>query len=189
MCTVSTKAQMSPSSTTSGGKQDMRHVLESSFLVVSVATIKCSHQALCDVVQAQVRGINELKTRLTESERHERQQQLQRTMTLLVHASACDNQACPSTNCNKVKALFKHAVACQQKVQGGCHLCRSPPPPHFCSVSLSTLGCCASYSYDAAQVGCIMTLYNRELNLLTHCFTHCCCLNSLCLHSSLYDTV
>ncbi|KAL0048475.1 hypothetical protein WJX82_004140 [Trebouxia sp. C0006] len=73
---------------------------------------------------AQVRGINELKTRLTESERHERQQQLQRTMTLLVHASACDNQACPSTNCNKVKALFKHAVACQQKVQGGCHLCR-----------------------------------------------------------------
>ncbi len=79
-------------------------------------------------MQAQVRGINELKTRLTESERHERQQQLQRTMTLLVHASACDNQACPSTNCNKVKALFKHAVACQQKVQGGCHLCRSPPP-------------------------------------------------------------
>ena len=74
--------------------------------------------------QAQTRGINELKTRLTDSERRERQQQLQRTMTLLVHASACDNQQCPSSNCNKVKALFKHAVACQQKVQGGCHLCR-----------------------------------------------------------------
>lgn len=73
---------------------------------------------------AQTRGINELKTRLTDSERRERQQQLQRTMTLLVHASACDNQQCPSSNCNKVKALFKHAVACQQKVQGGCHLCR-----------------------------------------------------------------
>ena len=76
------------------------------------------------VLQAQVRRINELKMRLTDSERRERQQQLQRTMTLLVHASACDNQNCPSTNCNKVKQLFKHAVACQQKVQGGCHLCR-----------------------------------------------------------------
>ena len=76
-------------------------------------------------MQAQVRRINELKMRLTDSERRERQQQLQRTMTLLVHASACDNQNCPSTNCNKVKQLFKHAVACQQKVQGGCHLCRS----------------------------------------------------------------
>lgn len=75
-------------------------------------------------MQAQVRRINELKTRLTDSERRERQQQLQRTMTLLVHASACDNPNCPSTNCNKVKQLFKHAVACQQKVQGGCHLCR-----------------------------------------------------------------
>lgn len=73
---------------------------------------------------AQVRRINELKMRLTEPERQERQQQLQRTMTLLVHASACDNQTCPSSNCNKVKQLFKHAVACQQKVQGGCHLCR-----------------------------------------------------------------
>ena len=77
------------------------------------------------LLQAQVRRINELKMRLTDSERRERQQQLQRTMTLLVHASACDNQNCPSTNCNKVKQLFKHAVACQQKVQGGCHLCRS----------------------------------------------------------------
>ncbi len=57
-------------------------------------------------------------------------------MTLLVHASACDNQACPSTNCNKVKALFKHAVACQQKVQGGCHLCRSPPAPLLYSLYL-----------------------------------------------------
>ena len=75
-------------------------------------------------MQAQVRRINELKTRLSDSERRERQQQLQRTMTLLVHASACDNAQCPSSNCNKVKALFKHAVGCQQKVQGGCHLCR-----------------------------------------------------------------
>ena len=66
-----------------------------------------------------MRRINELKMRLTDSERRERQQQLQRTMTLLVHASACDNQNCPSTNCNKVKQLFKHAVACHQKVQGG----------------------------------------------------------------------
>lgn len=137
---------------------------DQSFDCIKCSHIKYSHQALCDVVQAQVRGINELKTRLTESERHERQQQLQRTMTLLVHASACDNQACPSTNCNKVKALFKHAVACQQKVQGGCHLCRSPPP-HSCSVSLCTLGYC--HVTHIMLLNLVALWHSRELNLPT----------------------
>ncbi len=143
MCTVPQKhrrARYKHQFVTRLGDTSFRHQHKSetclgdhSFGCISCTHVRCSHPALCNAVQAQVRGINELKTRLTESERHERQQQLQRTMTLLVHASACDNQACPSTNCNKVKALFKHAVACQQKVQGGCHLCRSSPA-HSCSV-------------------------------------------------------
>ena len=146
MCTAHTEAQMIPSQKSLGTSTRMRYASEISRLVLpSAGILSAAIKHFCDAVQAQVRGINELKTRLTESERHERQQQLQRTMTLLVHASACDNQACPSTNCNKVKALFKHAVACQQKVQGGCHLCRSPSP-YSCRVSLYTLGCCACYS-------------------------------------------
>ena len=61
---------------------------------------------------------------MTEEERNERAAQLQRTMALLVHASACANQNCPSSNCGKVKMLFQHAVSCQRKVTGGCQLCR-----------------------------------------------------------------
>lgn len=62
--------------------------------------------------------------RLTQEQQADRQAQLQRTMNLLVHASACSKPNCPSSNCSKVKALFSHAVACQQKVSGGCQLCR-----------------------------------------------------------------
>ena len=57
-------------------------------------------------------------------ERVERMQQLHRTMQLLVHASACSDRHCPSTNCMKVKALFQHGLTCPTKVAGGCMLCR-----------------------------------------------------------------
>lgn len=70
------------------------------------------------------RRIDETRTRLTDNERQERAQALQRTMSLLVHASACHDPACQSHNCARVKALFRHAVQCQQKVTGGCALCR-----------------------------------------------------------------
>ncbi|KAK9824572.1 hypothetical protein WJX72_011411 [[Myrmecia] bisecta] len=70
------------------------------------------------------RKIDETRTRMTEEERRERAQSLQRTMNLLVHASACSNPTCPSSNCSKVKALFQHAVSCTRKVTGGCPLCR-----------------------------------------------------------------
>lgn len=95
--------------------------------------------------------------RLTDSERRERQQQLQRTMTLLVHASACDNQNCPSTNCNKVKQLFKHAVACQQKVQGGCHLCRSACllSSEDCAVSQCTAPLAVKRDQYVSMFGCV----------------------------------
>ena len=45
-------------------------------------------------------------------------------MELLVHASACANTHCASSNCHKVKTLFLHGLNCQQKATGGCALCR-----------------------------------------------------------------
>jgi E1A/CREB-binding protein len=64
------------------------------------------------------------RMRLTEEDRAQREQALQRTMALLVHASACNNPKCPSLNCAKVKALFNHAVSCPTKITGGCNYCR-----------------------------------------------------------------
>jgi E1A/CREB-binding protein len=61
---------------------------------------------------------------MSKEERQARMLQLQRTMELLVHASACQSQACQSSNCAKVKTLFQHAFTCQQKATGGCGLCR-----------------------------------------------------------------
>lgn len=70
------------------------------------------------------RKFDETRMRLTEEDRAARDQALQRTMKLLVHASACSNAACPSSNCAKVKALFNHAVSCSTKITGGCAFCR-----------------------------------------------------------------
>lgn len=49
---------------------------------------------------------------------------LQRTMALLVHASACNQAQCNTPDCHKVKTLFKHGVDCPKKAAGGCHCCR-----------------------------------------------------------------
>ena len=76
------------------------------------------------LLQPHARKIDETRTRMTDEERSERNAQLQRTMALLVHASACANPECPSTNCSKVKSLFHHAVSCHLKVAGGCQFCR-----------------------------------------------------------------
>jgi hypothetical protein len=70
------------------------------------------------------KGFNEAQQRLSEQEQAERKKQLEKTMALLVHASSCQNQQCPSTNCNKVKALFAHAIQCGRSITGGCQLCR-----------------------------------------------------------------
>jgi E1A/CREB-binding protein len=70
------------------------------------------------------RRFDETRMRLTDADRAARDQALQRTMALLVHASACGNAACPSSNCAKVKALFSHAVSCSVKITGGCAFCR-----------------------------------------------------------------
>lgn len=61
---------------------------------------------------------------MSKEERQARLAQLQRTMELLVHASACGAQSCTSSNCAKVKSLFQHAFSCQLKATGGCGLCR-----------------------------------------------------------------
>ncbi|KAG1663398.1 hypothetical protein FOA52_011676 [Chlamydomonas sp. UWO 241] len=71
-----------------------------------------------------VRRMDETRMRLTEGERKERSEQLQRTMALLVHACACRDVQCPSHSCRKVRELFQHANTCQIKVGGGCQLCK-----------------------------------------------------------------
>ena len=76
------------------------------------------------LLQAHARKIDETTTRMTDAERDERNRQMARTMALLVHASACGDPNCASSNCHKVKQLFHHAVSCSLKVIGGCQLCR-----------------------------------------------------------------
>ena len=53
------------------------------------------------MLQAQARRIDETRMRLSDQERRDRAQQLQRTKLLLVHAATC-----------------------QKKIAGGCPLCR-----------------------------------------------------------------
>jgi E1A/CREB-binding protein len=74
-------------------------------------------------LQRQGRGRGE-KQEMTDEERQARQQQIERTMALLVHASSCTDGKCDNPNCIKVKQLFQHAMKCQTKAAGGCHLCR-----------------------------------------------------------------
>ena len=75
------------------------------------------------VAQA-TRKFDETRMRLSDEDRVKRDESLQRTMALLVHASDCRNPQCRSSNCAKVKALFNHAVNCNVKITGGCTFCR-----------------------------------------------------------------
>eukprot|EP00239_Pterosperma_sp_CCMP1384_P009689 CAMPEP_0197866002 /NCGR_PEP_ID=MMETSP1438-20131217/43976_1 /TAXON_ID=1461541 /ORGANISM="Pterosperma sp., Strain CCMP1384" /LENGTH=1499 /DNA_ID=CAMNT_0043484531 /DNA_START=201 /DNA_END=4700 /DNA_ORIENTATION=- len=61
---------------------------------------------------------------MTDQDRRARLANLQRTMALLVHASSCSVQNCPTVDCYKVKTLFKHGMECTRKAGGGCHYCR-----------------------------------------------------------------
>jgi E1A/CREB-binding protein len=123
-----------------------------------------------------------MRMRLTEQERIERSQQLQKTLMLLVHACKCHDVNCSSSSCRKVCAhglpgrrplnaamgamacelaarlthrcaplltplavpqvrqLFQHAVACQQKVTGGCHMCKKM----WCLLNLHAKSCTES---------------------------------------------
>jgi E1A/CREB-binding protein len=72
----------------------------------------------------QTANMDETQRRLSEQERQERMQSMQRTMALLVHACNCKNQHCPNPSCAKVKLLFSHAMGCPVRVTGGCALCR-----------------------------------------------------------------
>ena len=89
-------------------------------------------------LQANLRSVNETQVRLTQEQQADRAAQLERIMNLLVHASACSNLNCPSSNCSKVKALFKHAVHCQMKVSGDCQLCRCEPCLRLPCVNVSS---------------------------------------------------
>jgi len=63
-------------------------------------------------------------SRMSEEERRARQEQLRKTMQLLVHASSCQDKKCPHPSCFKVKMLFQHSLTCQTKATGGCQYCR-----------------------------------------------------------------
>ena len=62
--------------------------------------------------------------RISDEERRARQEQLRKTMQLLVHASSCQDKQCPHPSCFKVKMLFQHSLTCQTKATGGCQYCR-----------------------------------------------------------------
>lgn len=74
--------------------------------------------------QAHVKKAHETQIRLTDAERRERHEQLQRTMALLIHACSCHSAQCQSNSCRKVKALMAHSLECVPSVSGGCLMCR-----------------------------------------------------------------
>lgn len=61
---------------------------------------------------------------LSDQEKRDWVQQLQRTMSLLVHASNCKDANCSSSLCSKVKNLLQHVATCKKKIAGSCSLCR-----------------------------------------------------------------
>lgn len=85
----------------------------------------------------EARKYDETRMRLTEQERRERNEQLQKTMALLVHACSCQNPQCSSNSCRKVRQLFQHAVVCQLKVTGGCTMCKKM----WCLLNLHAKSC------------------------------------------------
>jgi E1A/CREB-binding protein len=61
---------------------------------------------------------------MTNEQRRERQRNIQLHITLLLHASSCNDPKCPSANCAKMKGLMKHGGNCQIKSSGGCPVCK-----------------------------------------------------------------
>ena len=62
---------------------------------------------------------------LSNQEKRDWVQQLQRTMSLLVNASKCKDANCSSSLCSKVKKnLLQHVATCKKKIAGSCSLCR-----------------------------------------------------------------
>jgi E1A/CREB-binding protein len=45
-------------------------------------------------------------------------------MAVLLHASQCVDQHCPSTSCARVKQMYKHAYSCTVKLSGNCAYCK-----------------------------------------------------------------
>lgn len=113
-----------------------------------------------------------MRSRLTEQERIERSEQLKKTLQLLVHACSCHNPQCASTSCRKVRALFQHAVQCQQKVTGGCHLCKKM----WCLLNLHAKSCTTS---DCPVPRC------RWVTLLMAVVAHISAVESFCCSGSL----
>lgn len=70
------------------------------------------------------RDIDERRSRLTQEQLSARNQSLHRTMQVLLHASNCTDQKCPSTSCARVKAMYHHALTCPVKIAGNCQYCR-----------------------------------------------------------------
>jgi hypothetical protein len=89
----------------------------------------------CPRSQPHQRALDETRQRLTEAERRERSEQMQKTLALLVHACNCNG--CSSNSCAKVKQLFQHAVNCQARVTGNCQLCKKM----WCLLNLHAKGC------------------------------------------------
>jgi hypothetical protein len=55
-------------------------------------------------LQSHVKKVDETRVRLSDKERQERHDQLQRTLALLVHACGCNSISCASNSCRKVYA-------------------------------------------------------------------------------------
>jgi TAZ zinc finger len=88
--------------------------------------LECNETNNCSARQA--RQLNPVaagqENELTEEQRRERERSIELRMTLLLHASTCDDPKCPSANCAKMKGYLKHGSQCQVKSSGGCRECK-----------------------------------------------------------------
>jgi E1A/CREB-binding protein len=84
----------------------------------------CTHKLQPLAVDSSQDGQGSNGGALTESQRRERQRNLQLHIQLIEHASRCTSSSCKSSNCAKMKQYLQHARSCKQKASGGCKICK-----------------------------------------------------------------
>jgi hypothetical protein len=109
---------------------------------------------------------DETRQRLTEQERQERNQQLQKTLTLLVHACSCHDPQCSSTSCRKVNG----ATECSACTPMLAHQCAAAQHSVAASDYAHVLATACDH-HGVSSVDCVW--YGSPLGGFTYCAHQC----------------
>lgn len=125
---------------------------------------------------------DETRQRLTEQERQERNQQLQKTLTLLVHACSCHDPQCSSTSCRKVRRLFKKSCFAPgvlaayltsqllaQRFRAVNHLLSAGKTRNVSACSLCRCGSCSSTPLVASRRSLVAAACARRCGACSTC--------------------